>query len=99
MYSLEKCLFTSFADFELIVFLLVFLLVLSFRSSLILLSVTWSADILSHSLSCPSILWIVPFDAENFLVSMKPNFACFFFFFLTSAFGAKKAFPNLSFPH
>ena len=47
MYSLEKCLFNSFADFELIVFLLV----LSFRSSLIPLSV--------HGLQilCP-ILWV-----------------------------------------
>ena len=38
-------------------------------------------------------IWGKPFDAENFLVSVKSNFVCFF---LTSAFGvlSKEAFPN-----
>ena len=74
-----------------------FFLLMNFKSSLYILDIrllsdTWSENCFSHYVACISSFLMVFFEAQIFLILMKPNFL----FFITCAFGiiSKKPLPN-----
>ena len=88
VFSLEKCLFRSFAHLKKIFFFIVELQEFSSYRE------TWFTNIFSHSLNCIFTFLIVTFEAILFLILMKTSLPIFTFVPCACNVTPKKSLPN-----